>query len=822
MRQDVVVIGLLAHVDAGKTTLSEALLYRSGTIKKAGRVDHNDAVLDYDDLERQRGITIYAKEARFNHGDKTIILEDTPGHIDFSLEMQRVLPILDYAILLVDATSGIMPYTRRLWSLLTERKIPTIIFLNKIDLSFDTPDKLMVNIKEELKVDLIDFTDIEKAKEDVAGLDEELIETYLSTGDIDTEAMYTLFSKRLYFPIIIGSALKGEGIDALLKTIDILARPKVWPDELKAYVYRIKTDKRGNQLNYLKITGGTLKVKDKLKDEKVDEIRLYSGTTYKAVKEVSAGDLAVVVGPSDLLVATNINDDIREVNSIKPYFRYRIIPDNGDVIKLYNSLLKLAKTDPSLAIKKKDDEITLSLMGQVQMEVIKAYLLADYGISAHFGTPLIDYHETVLSESYGIGHYEPIGHYSEVHLRLRPANKKTITNPNKLKTRACDTVKEYLEGKDFAGVLIGNPVDKVEIAIMAIKTSLDHTSNDDLRRATDFALRNALLNNECAILEPYEDYRIVVDSNDSSSIIYLLDKLQVAYEVSGDTKTTIKGKISIRDLTALMDKDSIRRKNIFIEHSFCGYDTAKNQDNIIQEFAYDPYNDPDNLSGSIFFKNGAGYYVSNHEVFDLAHIKPLIRETTGSSYTYNRLKISDQEAKHIFENTSPKRANEYKPRPKVDTDYKRKSPKRDPLYLVDGYNLLYLAKEEGLYDNAERLIDDLISYQRSKGVPMWVIFDAYKVNHPSIKGDDFKIIYTKQGETADEYIQRTVRDLSSKYSITVITSDHLIQIAVFSYGAYRRSSRTFLQELKGKYKFQPQSLPAFRPLEGLLDEDEEE
>ena len=784
-------IGLLAHVDAGKTTLSEALLYMSKSILKLGRVDHKDSALDYSTYERQRGITIYAKEARFTYRDQEYILEDTPGHLDFSTEMERVLPILDYAILIIDMSSGLKSYTKKIFQLLKRYHIPVLFFLNKKDLAFEDEDTVLNRIKKELEAEIINFNN-ETYLEEVAFLDEQLFEEYLKNNTIGDEKIRELFKKEKFYPCLSGSALKLSGIAKLLEVIALLFKPKEYPLEFKAYVYRINHDPKGNLLTYLKINGGNLKVKEFIKDEKADELRLYSGNSYKTVNEVTASELVAIKGLKNLLIGEYINDDKNDLNKeMVPFLNYEVMIEDSKRNELVKALKQLQRENPSLNVKT-DEHVRVSLMGLMDKELLKEELKKQ-GLEVEFVKGEVNYEETILKDSYGIGHFEPLRHYAEVHLRLKPLKRgagRIVTNPYNLKDNYLDFAMNYLSEHQFKGVKGGYPLNDVHISLEAIKTSLNHTVNDDVKRAVDFALRNALLANESVILEPFESFRAEVPTADIAHFIYLLDAYQTKYEISTkEDFNIIKGIISLNDLNKLLDDEYIIRNHLYIDHSFHGFDTAK-----VQKRDYDPLNDKDELSGSIFLKKGAGYYVSAEETFELAHIKPLLKVDKGEVAVYNRLKVDDEEVKKVFAKANPVKKDKYmKKTVKPNSNYKTKSKPKEKLYLVDGYNVLYAYDD---HEDLESLLNDLSFYRSMKEAKMWVIFDAYKVNNPSKKGnDDFKIIYTPKNVTADAYIQRQVKELEDDYNITVISDDNLIQVSIFSDGAYRLSTRTLFSEI---------------------------
>lgn len=827
------IIGLLAHVDAGKTTLSESLLYTAKAIRRAGRVDHKDSVLDYDDFERKRGITIYAKEARLKIADIEHVLEDTPGHIDFSAEMERVLPVIDQAILLVDASSAIKAYTKKLFALLRNHHIPTIIFLNKIDLVYGNLKDYISDIKKELGVEIVDMTTADPSIfEDLATLDERMLEKYLNLKTLEDDDIYELFKREAFYPLIRGSALKHTNVKRLLEVIKMLCRPKEYPDEFKAYVYRTSTDRKGNRLTYLKINGGTLKVKDRIGAQKVDELRSYSGTDYKSVNEVFAGDVVAARGIGDLFIGEYINDTKKDIKAeMVPYLRYELIPENTDADTLYKALFDLQVENPLLDVDRQNNHIHISLMGNIQKEVLKERLFKK-GIAVAFGESFINYNETIKRSSYGIGHFEPLRHYAEVHISVRPLKRgsgKIVKNPHNIKDHYIDVLVDLFQNRDIVGVRRADPLVDVEINIEALKTSLNHTVSEDVRKAARLALRNALLDNESIILEPYEDYRFEVAEELVSRLIFEIEKVGGTYKLKASGQLTIVfGKMSTKSLSELMQKEIFRQKDIMVEHSFCGYEEVS--DAIDLDNGYDPYNDPDNICGSIFFKNGSGYYVTPQETYELAHIKPLIKQPGQSFYSYNRYRIDEAEVQEVFARANPQKRNGYvQKEQKENSKYHSKEVKKEDLYIVDGYNLLFsLKKDADINYDRSTIIDMLDYYQSIKGVKMWVVFDAYKVDRPSNRGEDFKIIYTSKNETADIYIQKCTREYKDRYAIIVVSSDHLIQVAALGDGARRMSSRTMLKRIeelkKGQKSIQKTSHKPFKDLfaAAKIDTDEKE
>ena len=805
MRATNTVIGLLAHVDAGKTTLSEALLYLSKTIKKMGRVDHKDSVLDNNPLERARGITIYAKEARFHYGGHDYILEDTPGHVDLTSEMENVLPILDYAVLLLDTVNFINPYTKHLASLLVSYHIPTFIFLNKIDLYQDDIPTLILKIKKELHLPLVDMSKDDNLDE-IALIDEEVLNEYLLNGHLGDDEISNLFNACRFYPLIAGSALKHIGVDRLLILIERLCKVKDYPDDFKAYVYRINFDRQHQRLTYLKIKGGSLAAKDLIGKEKVDELRLYSGSAYQTADVVYSGNLVAVKGLKELLIGESINDDARSM--FKPsasYLKREIVPLNHDVHTLFKALKNLETENPSLDVNLENEKIKLSLSGEIAKEVLVSRL-EEEGFEVDFKDVEVNYMETIAQSSYGIGHFEPLRHYAEVHLRLRPLGRGrgvVFANASKINNSYVSYLQDYIKYETLTGTGIGARLTDIEINLLALKTSLKHTVNDDVRAAFNFALRNALLDNEAVLLEPYEEFRLAILNEEASKIIYIIEKAEGRYELSyHDDSTVIMGKLSSLAMNSFLENDLIRRHNIVVEHHFCAYEEVKDPQKVKREHPYDPYNDPLNQEGSIFFKNGAGYHVNRKETYELAHIKPFTERENVNNFVYNQYKISDEEAKRAFARSNPEKAKKTMVRAKHDDEkYKSKEVKKPRLFLVDGYNMLFAMNEQAdiNYDR-DTLINELQYYQALKKIKMWVVFDAYNVDNPSNSGDDFKIIYTAKNQTADIYIQKAARELSDDYDITVVSSDRLVQVAIFSFGAYRMSSRNLWSQIQRMHK----------------------
>ncbi|WP_297053360.1 translation factor GTPase family protein [uncultured Dubosiella sp.] len=812
-----ITIGILAHVDAGKTTCIESMLYTSHEIKKAGRVDHQDSMLDYDVQERERGITIYSKQTRFQWNGCEIYVIDTPGHIDFSTEMERSLQVLDLAILLINAQDGVQAHTETIWECLTRYHIPTIIFVNKMDISFRTQDELMADLEKKLSDNCVDMDGADH-EEKLAMVNDEMLNAYSEKGTIPLSLLQESLYKREWFPVYFGSALKHEGIAALLDAVTDLAFDREYPDEFGARVFKINED----GIVMVKITGGMLRPKDVVNDEKIDQIRSYSGEKYTLLHQAQAGDVVGLKGNLSMRTGQGLGFEKDQQESLlSACLEYDLLlPAGTDALMLWPYCEKLAREDPQLQLTYHEHSktISLSLMGEVQKEILQKKIEEQTGIHVGFTQGKVVFRETIENEEYGVGHFEPLRHYAEVHVLLDPLPAGSgirIVNENRIENLSLGWQQQIMNALHYRhrGVLTGSELTDVKICFIAARGNQKHTSAQDFSQAARRAVRQALRKGRSILLEPYYEFEIGTPAGSLSRVLYELDQMKADFEISSseDDMTIIRGKGAVRlfmnfqsSLYALT-----KGRGRFIPRSI-SYGACREQAQIVEQSGYDPDSDLRNPTGSVFCAQGSGYYVPYDEVEEHMHLHPLEIENT-TTYKAVRYTINDEEAKRVFEMTSGRNQNEKKkviPHKKVKADLSfeevKIEPKKPQCLIVDGYNMIYswsslkdLARVD--YDAArERLIDALSNYQGYKGIEVYVVFDAYRrAENPGVRNEirgKLNIVFTKYGQTADSYIERLVHDLKKKYSLIVATSDGLIQNAILAQGATRLSAR----ELEGR------------------------
>ena len=841
-------IGILAHVDAGKTTLSESLLYKSGTIKKAGRVDSKDSFLDNDDLERLRGITIFSKQAILNLSHSRVTLIDTPGHIDFSADMERTLGILDYAILVVNALDGVQSHTKTLWRLLKEYQIPAFIFVNKIDSELADKEKTVKEIHSKLSRDIADFDIFSKAfakegfdisrlegdlLEELAYSDESLLEKYEggSLGGADIiESIY----KRHMYPMFFGSALQGNGVENIIYAMDNLTKEASYSEDLALKVYKISYDEEGTRLSHVKILGGSLKPKNSVNDEKINQIRLYHGDKYILKEEALAGEVVALAGLKSLFAGMSVGLPKENTSPvIEPVLNYNmIVPKDADISKIYKELEYMYEEEPSLEFTKKNgDDIELKLFGQVQIEILKSRLYNKLGIEVEFTKGSVVYKETVLEEVEGVGHFEPLKHYAEVHLLIKPAKRgeglsASVDMADGMLTKNYQSaVCTHIMEKEHRGVLIGAKLTDVNIVLAAAKADNRHTDGGDFREATYRAVRQGLMKAKCAVLEPYYNFVISCPKDNLGRVLTDLSNLYAKFsapEIEEDT-AFISGYAPVVLINNYqMDLRAFTKGEGSISLSYRNYDLCHNEEELIEEFGYEAEFDEENPCGSIFCSHGSGFYVPWDRVEDYMHIESIYAKepaevapvTETHKSTFNEHRASSEELIEIFERTygkikSPIESNKKgKPKDVVvkEKEYVYKPKEREETYiLIDAYNVIFSWKE--LSDIAkvniqaarDRLIEIISHYKSAVDMQIIVVFDAYKVeNHKRevIKYQNISIVYTKQAETADQYIEKTVSDMAKKYKLIVVTSDATEQIIIQSKGCILISSREFELEVK--------------------------
>lgn len=837
------VIGILAHVDAGKTTLSEALLYNAGITKALGRVDKGNAYLDTDELEKQRGITIFSKQAEFIWKDLEVTLVDTPGHVDFSAEMERTLQILDYAILVISASNGVQSHTRTLWELLKMYKVPTIIFVNKMDMPDTDKALLLSELKSKLDDSCIDFTDIQEvmSNEEVAMTNESLMEEFLSCGKIDIEDIKRGISDRGIFPCHFGSALKNDKIIDLLDGLNTYIDEKKYPDKFSAKVYKINRDSQGNRLTYIKVTGGVLRVKDIIDDseEKINQIRIYSGDKYRTANEIYSGEVCAVTGLTKTYSGENlgIENDNNDV-ILEPVLMYRVVlPQEIDAAMMLPKLKQLEEEDPTLAIKWNEDlkEIQVCLMGEVQIEILKKLVLDRFKVAIEFDQGNVVYKETISNTVEGVGHFEPLRHYAEVHLRLEPGEIgsgltfETECSEEILAKNWQRLILTHLQEREHKGVLTGSGITDMKITLVSGRAHLKHTEGGDFRQATYRAVRQGLKMAQSVLLEPYYDFRLEIPTEmlgramtDIERIYGKINPLENYGEYSVITGyapvvTMRKYREDIAAYTKGQGKITCTLK---------GYLPCHNQEEIVEAYGYDSEADTFNPTGSVFCAHGAGFYVSYDKVYEYMHIG--LENQPDKEYVYNDNKIVSGEYKEewigidevdaIINQTynankksegENKRNNWKKSRNEQDYfDYKGSksvnSETREKYLLVDGYNVIFAwddLKELAAVniDGARgKLMDILCNYQAICKCELIVVFDAYRVKGHDTEISDYHnihVVFTKEAETADQYIEKFAHQNGRKYNVTVATSDGLEQIIIRGQGCNLISSRELKEEI---------------------------
>lgn len=841
-----IVVGILAHVDSGKTTLSEAMLYHSGTISKLGRVDSKNSFLDTFSLERSRGITIFSKQALLKYKDTDITLIDTPGHVDFSAETERTLQVLDYATLVISATDGVQSHTQTLWKLLAKYKVPCFIFVNKTDLDGADKDVVLYQLKTKLSDGCVDFTlSDDELNENIALCDDVLLEKY-EEDSLGKQDVISAIKNRKIFPCMFGSALKLDGVDAFMDLINDYTEQPQYGSDFGAKVYKISEDK-GQRLTMMKITGGTLKVKEILKSEKninsekVNQIRLYSGEKFTAVDEATAGTVCAVTG----ITFTNSGyglgvEDNSSIPMLTPVLTYTVnVPDGTDAHTVLSDMRILEAEDPQLKVEwnERYSEIHIKLMGDIQLEVLQTLFADRFGINISFGKGSIIYKETIEEAVEGVGHFEPLRHYAEVHLLLKPGKRgsglvfKTDCKEDVLDKNWQRLILTHLYEKTHIGVLTGSPITDMEIILKSGKAHPKHTEGGDFRQATYRAVRQGLRSAKSILLEPYYDFVLEIPNENvgrAMSDIQLMHGTFNPPELDGEMSVLT----GFAPVSAMCDyAGTVRQYTRGVGKLSCtlkGYESCHNAEEVIAEFDYNPDSDTDNTCDSVFCSKGAGYNVKWDEVKSHMHL-PSILSTPKSEYAptlsagrmsnyadKNDLFALDKELMEIFEQTYGKIKHKNpnnshftftekaeKPNPKKMP----KTPKYEgPEYLlVDGYNVIFS------WDNLKKLADSsidgarnaliniLCNYQGYKRCEVIVVFDAYKVkgNHREIeKVNNITVVYTKEAETADMYIEKASLDLAKKHKVRVVTSDALEQVIILGNGALRVSSREFQGEVK--------------------------
>lgn len=884
------VIGILAHVDAGKTTLSEELLYLCGEIRKIGRVDHGDAFLDTYELEKERGITIFSKQALLKTENMEVTLLDTPGHVDFSAEMERTLQVLDYAILVINGMDGVQSHTMTLWRLLERYQIPTFLFVNKMDQQGTDHDALLNDLKQHLHENCVDFgrtqdTDYgmyeltPEQLENIAVCEEDLLETYLETDIVEDRDIVRLIVQRKIFPCYFGSALKEKGVKDFWNGVQKYTAEPKRPTEFGAKVFKIARDEQGNRLTYMKITGGSLKVKTLLSsnsngqslpgrkaeeaawEEKADQIRLYSGAKYELTSEAEAGTVCAVTGLTRTYPGEGLGiEQESELPILEPVLNYQIIlPDDCDPHQMLQKLRQLEEEEPQLHIlwDSQFSEIHAQLMGEVQIEILKKLIWDRFHVAVEFGAGSIVYKETVAEPVEGVGHFEPLRHYAEVHLLIEPGEPGsgcqffTACSEDVLARNWQRLILTHLEEKEHIGVLTGSPLTDVQITILTGRAHAKHTEGGDFRQATYRAVRQGLRKARNILLEPYYEFRLEVPAEMIGRAMADVQKMQGTFdapEVEGET-AILKGTAAVAQMR------DYQKEVVSYTHGtgklFCslkGYAPCKNQDEVVQNIGYDPEADLENPTGSVFCAHGAGFVVPWDQVEDYMHLQSGVdmdeldseswyedvesAQNPGTAvdnanisgnisgkngkFSYSGSYEEEEELQAIFERTfGPMKRDRTAFQKKTvhsstpATRYRAGKPRQEEYLLVDGYNIIFSWEElnelakENIHAARDKLMDILSNYQGYRKCTLILVFDAYKVEghvEEIITYHNIYVVYTKEAETADQYIEKTVHRIGRQYQVTVATSDGLEQVIIMGQGAHRISAQGLKKEIEDTEK----------------------
>ena len=840
-------VGILAHVDAGKTTLSEGLLYRSGALRRLGRVDHQDAFLDTDPIERERGITIFSKQAVLPLGETIVTLLDTPGHVDFSSEAERTMGVLDYAILVISGTDGVQGHTMTLWRLLERYGVPVFLFVNKMDLAGADRGALMAELKAKLDDGCVDVGDgmVDDWLEEAAMCGEDAMESFLESGTLSDECLAGLVAERKLFPCCFGSALKLEGVDRLLDCLDRYTCQPAASAAFGARVFKIARDSQGNRLTYLKVTGGVLKVKDLLSgpagawEEKVDQIRIYSGEKFQTAERAEPGTVCAVTGLSRTRPGEGLGfEPAGEEPVLEPVLSCQVLlPEGQDPYTAMTKLRQLEEEDPQLRLVWNEQlrEIHIQLMGEIQLEVLRRLARERFGLEVSFGPESIVYRETIAAPVEGVGHYEPLRHYAEVHLLLEPLPRgsglrfATACPEDVLEGRWQRLILTHLMEKAHLGVLTGSPITDLSITLTAGRAHEKHTEGGDFRQATYRAVRQGLMEAESVLLEPWYDFRLELPGEYVGRAMSDLQRMggEVDPPETQGAETVLTGSAPVAGLgDYAREVTAYTRGQGRLNCVFKGYAPCGDQEKVVEALGYDPDRDLENPADSVFCAHGAGYVVKWDQVPAMAHVSSGIDLTPeeeavpepapagGSRRSWAGSLEEDKELQAIFERTYGKVEREaFRPAPKpartsLDGEkYRILERDRGPEYLlVDGYNIIFAWEElkavaQDNLDAARQMLMDLLSnYQGFRKCEVILVFDAYKVpgnTREVSRYHNIHVVYTKEAETADAYIEKTTFELSKqRHRVRVATSDGAEQLIILGHGALRLSATIFRQEVE--------------------------
>lgn len=822
-------LGLLAHVDAGKTTLSEALLYCSGAKRTLGRVDHKNSLLDSHDLERARGITIFSKQAILETDNRVITLVDTPGHIDFSAEAERVLSILDCAVLVISGTDGIQAHTLTLWRLLERYHVPTILFINKMDLPGLDRDVLLSQLQAQLSCNCIDFhMDPSSLSEAVAMCDEALLENFLESGTVTDANIRGLIAQRKVFPCCFGAALKLQGVEHLLQAIDRFAPRTDYPAEFGAKVYKISRDTQNNRLTWLKVTGGSLKVRSSIRyldkhnqehEEKIVQLRRYSGDKYSTPDSANAGELIAVSGLSHTYIGQSLGiEPVSMTPALIPVMTYRVqLPKSADAAVVWPKLKQLEEEDPLLQLIQQDGQIHVQIMGKIQLEVFRSLVQQRFQLDITLDDQRIFYKETIANTVEGVGHFEPLRHYAECHLLLEPLPSgsglifDSVCSTDVLDLAYQKLIISHLGEKTHRGVLTGMPITDIKITLLVGKAHLKHTEGGDFRQATYRAVRQGLMQARSVLLEPWYDFILTCPTEQIGRAITDIRTMCGEFEAPETTggTSTLRGMVPASEIKDYADTVAAYTQGKGrLQLSLRGYAPCHNQDAIVNEIGYDPEADLENTPDSVFCDHGAGFNVKWHQVKEYMHLESGLKEEKAPEIiTRNLSRADERELEKIMEREfGPIKRPMYQVKseniPATEEVFIR--PPKEKYIIVDGYNIIFawphlaeLAKDD--IDAARRrLCDELSNYAGFTKHRLVVVFDGYKQKgNPGEKSQfsNIQIVFTKEAETADAYIEALVSRIGNNYQVRVATSDSLVQISSLRSGVLRMSARELLEDI---------------------------
>lgn len=825
------VVGILAHVDAGKTTLAEALLYKAGSIRKIGRVDNGDTTMDTHTLEKERGITIFAGQSVFTTGDLEITLLDTPGHVDFSAETERMLKVLDYAILVISGTDGVQAHTRTLWRLLKAYGVPTFIFVTKMDFARLPKEDIFKELRELCGEGCIDFSsaDIDERNECVAVCDEAVLEDFLETGELSDNKIKELVAKKLVVPCYFGSGLKLDGVEEFFKGLSCYITPKTYGGEFSAKVFKISHDSKGERLTHLKITGGSLKVKETVthngKSQKINSIRIYSGQKFITVDEISAGGVCAVTGLTNVDCGDGLGSESSFAASfLEPVMNYRVVlPKGCDAQSFLPKMRELEAEDPQLHVTWNTylQEIHVSLMGDVQTEILKGIVAERFDIDIEIDSGRVLYKETIENKVEGVGHYEPLRHYAEVHLLMEPLPRgaglvfESKCSEDVLDRNWQNLILLHLAEKEHLGVLTGLPITDIKITLAAGRAHLKHTEGGDFRQSTYRAVRQGLMQAESVLLEPYYSFTLEVPTEQIGRAINDIRMKHGEFDSPQDNGgfTVLKGRAPVMCLNGYASEVAAYtggRGRLFLD--VCGYDVCHNADEVIAAAGYSPESDLENTPDSVFCAHGAGFNVKWDKVPEYMHIDSCLqKEKTPYEVTLNKrnFHIDDKELEAIMEREFGKDKHPYyryshnaTPKKPVQSEYN--PVQRKKYVIVDGYNVIFawdsLKKlAEGDLETARnRLMDILCNYSAFSKCETVLVFDAYKVQGNTGKRynyNNIRVVFTKERELGDNYIEKLIADIGKNENVRVVTSDNLIQLSAVRYGVLRVSAKEFEREV---------------------------